>query len=235
MTSMLIAIENANLGYRGSEPVLRNISVNVETGEFIALVGENGSGKTTVLRSLLGLLPPLSGRIVYANNFKRSCLGYVPQHSTLDPLFPLTVFEVVMMGLYPKIGRFSAISTDAKKCALHALESVGLEKHAQKLFSVLSGGQKQRALVARALVNSPSVLFLDEPTAGVDMQAENEIMRYLTDLNQNHKLTVVLVTHHLTFVSSQLQTCILVGNGQAIKGSTLDLIKNNHDLLPSLT
>src|SRR5205823_1561032 len=143
-----------------------HIAFTIERGDFTVLVGPNGAGKTTLLRGLLGLIPVLAGRIDYHFDRLASPPGYVPQRDSLDPIFPLSVFEVVLMGTYAKLSPLRRVRQRHRQLAARCLEQVGLAPLAKRQFWELSGGQKQRVLIARALAAEPEVLFLDEPTAG---------------------------------------------------------------------
>src|SRR5579875_3613509 len=207
---MLLELQDVSLGYDG-RPVLEHVSFGVARGEFAALLGPNGAGKTTLFRGMLGLIPVLAGRIVYGFDRRASPPGYVPQKETLDPIFPLTVHEVVLMGTYARLG---------PEC----LAQVGQAELADQPFWALSGGQKQRVLIARALAVEPELLLLDEPTAGIDPGAERGIMDLIARLNRERGLTVVLVSHHLRLVRALVSTVIWVEDGAVTKGPTAALL-----------
>src|SRR5205823_6406048 len=167
----------------------------IERGEFLALLGPNGAGKTTLLRGLVGLIPVLAGELTYGLDRRASPPGYVPQRDTLDPIFPLSAFEVVVMGTYARLPPLRPVGGRERRLAAECLAQVGLAALAPHPFWSLSGGQKQRVLIARALAAEPELLLLDEPTAGVDPGASAAIMETITRLNRERRLTVVLVTH----------------------------------------
>ena len=221
----VISLRRASFGYSRSEPILSDITLEVLSGEYLALIGPNGAGKTTLLKAMSGLIRPLSGEVVFCRAGEGRKPGYVPQQSVLDPLFPLTVYEVVLMGLAVSLPLFLPIPRWARRRVLESLEKVGLADLRKKPFSVLSGGQKQRALIARALVNEPEMMFLDEPTSGVDAAAEAEIMEVIERLNRQHAMTVVLVSHHLKFVRAKLQQCVVVADGAARKAPTCEVFE----------
>ena len=219
MPGTLLTLHDVSLGY-DSRVVLERLSFAVECGECLALVGPNGAGKTTLLRGMLGLIPVLTGRIEYGFDRSTDPPGYVPQRETLDPIFPLTVFEVVLMGTYARLALLRPVGRRQRQLAAHCLERVGLADLAKRPFWVLSGGQKQRVLIARALAVEPSLLLLDEPTAGVDPGAATAIMDLIARLNHDQGLTVMLVSHHLQLVRSLVQSVLWVGDGCASKGAT---------------
>ena len=215
----LIHLDDVSLGY-DRRPVLTHVSFEIARGEFVALLGPNGAGKTTLFRGVLGLIPLLGGRITYGFDRAASPPGYVPQKESLDSIFPLTTFEIVLMGTYARMGPLSFVGREPRRRAAARLAEVGLSAHAGQPFWALSGGQKQRALIARALAAEPEVLFLDEPTAGVDAEAERAIMDLISRLNRDRGLTVVLVSHHLRLVRELVHEVIWVEDGRAAKGPT---------------
>jgi ABC-type Mn2+/Zn2+ transport system ATPase subunit len=190
VNSALITLRGADLGYK-RVPIVKQIDLEVHAGQVLAIVGENGTGKTTLLRSLAGVLPLMKGeRRVDAGRR----LGYVPQQAQLDSIFPFTVAEVVGQGL-ARGPRLPAIKLDRRAEVVQALEKVGLADRAHRRFSDLSGGQKQRVLLARATALPVDLLLLDEPTAGVDQHAVDLIQDSLRELIEAGT-GVVLVTHH---------------------------------------
>ena len=218
MSGTLLTLRDVSLGYDG-RVVLERLSFVVEGGECLALMGPNGAGKTTLLRGILGLIPVLAGRIEYGFDRSTSPPGYVPQRDTLDPIFPLTVFEVVLMGTYGRLALLQPIGRRQRQLAAHCLEQVGLVDLANRPFWALSGGQKQRVLIARALAVEPTLLLLDEPTAGVDPGAATAIMDLIAQLHRDQGLTVVLVSHHLQLVRSLAHSLVWIEDGCARKGA----------------
>jgi ABC-type Mn2+/Zn2+ transport system ATPase subunit len=219
MPKPVLALHDVSLGYDG-RPVLQHLTFEVEEGEFLALLGPNGAGKTTLLRGILGLMPVISGRIEHGFDRKVSPPGYVPQRDALDPIFPLTASEVVLMGTYARLGPLRPVGRAQRRVAAAALEQGGLTAIADSPFWALSGGQKQRVLIARALAAEPRVLLLDEPTAGVDPGAAAAIMDEISRLNRDQGLTVVLVTHQLRQARPLVRSVIWVDDGTAVKGPT---------------
>jgi ABC-type Mn2+/Zn2+ transport system ATPase subunit len=216
MSGALIELRDVSLGY-DSRPVIADVSFTIERGEFLALLGPNGAGKTTLLRGILGLIPVLAGRIVDGFDRTVNPPGYVPQRDTLDPIFPLSALEVVLMGTYAKLPPLWPVGRKLRRLAAQCLDQVGLAAVAGRPFWALSGGQKQRVLIARALAAEPQVVLLDEPTAGVDHDAEAAITELIAQLHREQHLTVVLVTHHPGRIRSVLQSVVWVDDGQAIK------------------
>jgi len=219
MSNTLLRLQDVSLGYDG-QAVLEHISFAIERGEFLALLGPNGAGKTTLLRGMLGLIPVLAGRITYGFDRSTSPPGYVPQRDTLDPIFPITVREVVLMGTYARLAPLRPIGRQQRQLAAACLAQVGLASLADRPFWALSGGQKQRVLIARGLAVEPNILLLDEPTAGVDPGAAAAIMDLIAQLNRDRGLTVVLVSHHLRLVRSLVRSVLWIEDGRVSKGAT---------------
>jgi ABC-type Mn2+/Zn2+ transport system ATPase subunit len=216
MSGSLIDVRDASFGYSG-QPVLEHVSFAIEPGELTALVGPNGAGKTTLLRGLVGLVRVLAGRVEYGFDRASSPPGYVPQRDILDPIFPLSAMDVVLMGTYAKLPPLWPIGMRRRRLAADCLDRVGLASAARRPFRTLSGGQRQRVLIARALAVESAILFLDEPTAGIDRDAEATIIELLVRLHREQGLTVVLVTHHLDRIRTFVQSAVWVHEGQAVK------------------
>jgi len=205
-----ISIEHVTFSYNGA-PVLEDVDLNVARDDFVWMVGPNGGGKTTLLKLVLGLLTPDSGRVRVFGRTPRSGrgrIGYMPQQLSLDPQFPVSVMDVVLMG---RLGRLDAGRRygAADRCAAErALEQVGLTDQSDRLFSELSGGQQRRMFVARALACEPELLILDEPTANVDQLLQRELYRLLESLKG--KTTVVMVSHDPAFVGRFVKQVVCV-------------------------
>ncbi|HEX8834071.1 MAG TPA: metal ABC transporter ATP-binding protein [Abditibacteriaceae bacterium] len=197
----LIRFENVDLGY-GRRHILGDLNFSVSTGDFLAIVGSNGSGKTTLLRGLLGNVKPRKGHI------EREDLhcGYVPQLQTVDEVFPLTIFDVVLMGRYGRIGALKRPAQSDRDRAHDALKEVGIDHLSSRLFRELSGGQKQRALIARALASDPDLLVLDEHTNDLDIATEKSIMALIDRLHKERHLAVVMVSHSINHVANHARS-----------------------------
>ena len=184
----ILRFERVSAGY-GRRIVLHDLDFEVRRGDFLGLIGPNGGGKTTLIRLMLGLLAPRSGRIVRSSPAPR--YGYVPQRGTLDPVWPLKAREVVSMSLYHGLGPFRRPGPDDFARADAALDDVGVYSLADVLYSDLSGGQKQRVLVARALAADPGVLVLDEPAEGMDLPSAAGFADLVQDLARRKGLSVI--------------------------------------------
>ena len=201
-----IHIDNLSL-YYGETAALTNVSLDINQGEFLGIIGPNGGGKSTLLKAILGLIPITTGSIqIYDQDpgKNRTAVGYVPQFATMDRRFPIAAFEVVLTGrLKPGLSPFMKYSKTDKEMAYEQLRRVGIESLAKRQISELSGGEFQRLLIARALTVSPKLLLLDEPTASVDVSSREQIYHLLEELNK--EMTIVLVTHDLLAISSKVR------------------------------
>lgn len=182
--------------------ILSNVSFTVRAGEFLGLIGPNGGGKTTLLRTLLGLLPPTQGTLAWADrDCGRPRLGYVPQRVGVDAHFPLAAGELVQQGAEGLLPRFGTRQKEMRLRAEELLVRVGLKRQAATPFVHLSGGQQRRLLLARALMRRPDVLLLDEPTAGVDAEGQEQFCALLRELT-GEGLTILLVSHDLPLITA---------------------------------
>lgn len=200
----VIQIDHVTFSF-GSQPVLEDITFNIESKDFIAFIGPNGAGKTTLVKLLMGFLEPDKGTIrVLGSNPKvaRAHLGYVPQYTTFDLDYPLNVLDTVKINMINSGSLMPWFGKNEAKKAYELLEKMEIESLAHRKFSELSGGQKQRALIARALASEPEILILDEPTASIDITIEKNIYDLLKKLNEN--ITIILVSHDISFISSYI-------------------------------
>lgn len=191
--------------------ILENATLSIDQGDFVGIFGPNGGGKTTFLKLLLGFLKPDSGKIqILGQNVEknRPRIGYVPQITKLDKQFPITVEEVVQMGCLSQTTLFGTLRPESKEIALQALEQVGMIHLKNRSFGTLSGGQAQRVLIARALASKPKILILDEPTASVDPEAEEEIIKLLSSLKGT--MTLLMVTHDLETILRQVEKLVCI-------------------------
>ena len=206
MKNLLIELNDVNFNY-GQAAVLEDIALEVKEGEFWALIGPNGSGKSTLISIILGLLKPDKGSVKLfgsdVESFKhRELIGYVSQKSnSFNSGFPATVLEVVRSGLARKRGLFKSFSKKDALKAVDALAVVGMESFAKKNIGELSGGQQQRVFIARALAGDPKLLVMDEPTVGIDQQNVASFYSMLNELNREHGIAIVLVTHEIDLVT----------------------------------
>ena len=226
MTSKrLIDLEDASLGY-GRTTVLKNVRFGLDAGDFVGLVGPNGAGKTTLLRGLLGLINPQSGeRRISPLEAGAVVFGYVPQEKAVDPFFPLSVLDVVLMGRYRLLGPGRRPGPPDRQAALACLEHVQLANLAGDSFQDLSGGQKQRVLLARALATEPHVLVLDEPTSAMDLAAEKGLMGVIQERHEAQGLTIVLAAHDLNLIGRFASKIAIVAGGRVLSGPPGELLE----------
>jgi zinc transport system ATP-binding protein len=211
MKTPLVAIDELCFSYSGKE-VLHNINLSVYQGDFVAIIGPNGGGKTTLIKLVLGLLKPTRGSIRIKHQTPRSndtAIGYVPQQIDHNLSFPATALDIVLMGKHDPRNRSLFRNTENdKKDALIALDKIGIAEFSDRKITDLSGGQRQRVLIARALIANPELLVLDEPTASIDTKGQTDFYKLLKDLNED--LTILMVSHDLLTVSSYAKSIACV-------------------------
>ena len=222
----LLRFEDVNAGY-GQRRILSDLSFTLSTGDYVAFVGSNGSGKTTLLRTLRGLLRPQSGRVTSVAG-RLLHFGYVPQLQTVDEIFPISVFDVVLMGRYGRLGALRRPGLQDKDKAMAALGEVGITDLSAHLYRELSGGQKQRTLIARALCSDPDVLVLDEHTNDLDIAAEKAIMALIDRLHSERHLAVVMVSHSLNTVANHARKIGLIRDGKLRLEAVDDIMQTDY-------
>ena len=210
MEDSIVEIKDLCFAYNG-QTVLENVNLNIQQGDFIAMIGPNGGGKTTLLKLMLGLLKPSKGSIrVLGDTTEKAShhIGYVSQDVHLNRRFPITSLDVVLMGNLGPNKRWGRSSPQDRREALDALERMEIEAFADSKIGQLSGGQRQRVLIARALVTNPKVLLLDEPTASIDAKGQAEFYRLLKELNED--ITILVVSHDLVAISTYVKSVACV-------------------------
>ena len=222
--SLLLTLQDLAIGY-GGWPLLSGIDLAIKHGEFWSIVGPNGAGKTTLIKTILGIIPPIRGRIERAHGLT---FGYVPQRGVIDDIYPLTALEVVLMGVYPRVGLFKRVTRSHRELALTYMERVGVVDLAERPFRLLSGGQKQRTLIARGLAMEPDILILDEPTDGMDIAGEAGIMELMSDVRRQSGRTILMITHNLNVVANYAQHLMIMHGGEdlCIAGTTEELLSS---------
>lgn len=192
----LIKCEKLCLGYEGI-PTVDNINFEINGGEYLCIVGENGTGKSTLIKGLLRLKKPMSGKILYGDGLKNNEIGYLPQQSQLQRDFPASVYEVVISGKLNSLGFRPFFTVKEKRDVMEKLEMMGIKDLKNKCYHDLSGGQQQRVLLARAMCATKKLILLDEPVTGLDPIATSELYELISHINKDHKITVIMVSHDI--------------------------------------
>ncbi len=206
----IIEIKSLDFAYNG-EVVLEDVNLSVRQKDFVAIIGPNGGGKTTLLKLILGLLTPAKGTVRVDGKSPQEaspCIGYVPQDVHMNRSFPITATDVVLMGKLDPKKRLSRRSAANRREAMAALERMEMAAHADRKIGMLSGGQRQRVFIARALITKPKLLILDEPTASIDTKGQADFFRLLKELNQD--ITVLVVSHDLLVISRYVKSVACV-------------------------
>ena len=202
----IISVENVSFAYN-KENILQDIIMYVDEGDFVGIVGCNGSGKSALMKLLIGQLTPSKGKIkLFNEELSKSKdlnkIGYVPQISlSSNATFPATVEEIVMTNLYSKIGFMKFPKKEHKEKVKEVLKKVNMQDYSKRLIGNLSGGQQQRVMIAKALVSDPKVIILDEPTTGIDAASEKSLYALLNKLNKESKITIIIVSHDFEKIS----------------------------------
>ncbi|GIO65368.1 metal ABC transporter ATP-binding protein [Paenibacillus sp. FSL M7-1455] len=225
----VVELEHVSFSYRGQQ-VISDLSFSAKERDFVGIIGSNGAGKSTLLRMIVGLLPAGDGQIrLFGQPIRKfkdwERIGYVPQKNAFNPLFPATVREVVMSGLYNNKTLFRRVGKSQQQRCDDAMEVMGIESIAGKKIGELSGGQQQRAFLARAMINRPDLLILDEPTVGIDAKTQADFFELVTHMHQHHHMTFLMVSHDMGMVESYL--------GQEPKqqnGSINFYVRHSHDI-----
>ena len=207
-----IEIKNLTVAY-GENIALEDFNLDVEIGSLMALVGPNGAGKSTLIKTILKFLKQITGEI----KISKKSLAYVPQRNSVDWDFPTTLFDVVEMGCYGRVGLFKRVNKEEKVKVLKAIEQVGMLDFKDRQISELSGGQQQRAFIARALVQEADIYLMDEPFQGVDSTTEKSIVDILKKLKSEGK-TLIVVHHDLQTVPTYFETVTFINKSVIASG-----------------
>ncbi len=225
------ALHHVGFSY-GGDPALDEISLVIGRGDFLGIIGPNGSGKTTLLRILLGLLKPSSGHVkLFGTDIREFAqwhrIGYVPQKAVaFESRFPATVFEVVISGRSGRAGLLRRFASGDRDAARHALDTVGMAAFGDRRIGALSAGQQQRVFIARALASQPELLLLDEPTVGVDPDAQEQFYGLLRRLNQEFATTLVLVSHDIGVVAQEVNQLACLNRTLVFHGSPEEAMRS---------
>ncbi|MCR5664753.1 MAG: ABC transporter ATP-binding protein [Oscillospiraceae bacterium] len=218
-----IVCENLTLGYEG-RALVRDLSFSVNAGDYLCIVGENGSGKTTLMRTLLALRPPMSGRVTLGDGLKQTEIGYLPQQTQVQRDFPASVREIVLSGCQGRLGLRPFYGKEEKERAEVNMEKLGVADLARRCYRELSGGQQQRVLLARALCATEKLLLLDEPVAGLDPAASEEMYRLVESLN-DEGITLVMISHDMHYALRHASHILQIG-GSWFFGSRTDYVRS---------
>ncbi len=227
-TKNIIEIKDVSFAYN-DELVLEKVNFNIHRGDYLGIIGPNGGGKTTLLKIMLGLLTPKTGTVKMFDQEVKAFkdwykVGYVPQKVTsFDVNFPATVFEVAAMGRYGKKGLFRRLDKEDKKIIEDSLKHVEMLEFKDRIIGDLSGGQQQKVFIARALAASPEVIFLDEPTAGVDVRSQDQFYELLKKLNHELEITLVLISHDIEAVVKEVTEIAFVNKTVAYDDNPIDI------------
>ena len=219
--NVVIDIKDLSFGYT-DEKVLKEINLEIYEGDFLGILGKNGSGKSTLLKLILGKLKAQTGQIyIYdkeisqMKDFKR--IGYIPQINISNKVsFPITCEELVVLNQYRDFGFFKIPRKKNFEKAHEMLAIVGMSDYNKRPFNQLSGGQQQKVMIARSMINDPSILILDEPTVGIDQKSKVDFFELLISLNEKYKTTIIMVTHEMDFVSKYISKKAFIENGELI-------------------
>ncbi len=216
---MNIICSNLSIGYQNII-LHKNINFTISHGSYTCVIGENGVGKSTLIKTLLGLLEPLEGNIIFQEGLKARDIGYLPQQTQAQKDFPASVFEVTISGCINKMGLRPFYTKQERELALSMLEKLNIADLYKKSYSELSGGQQQRVLLARALCATNKALLLDEPTAGLDSQGTKEFYSLIKSLN-NEGITILMITHNLKEVIDDASSILSITK-QGIESLSVD-------------
>lgn len=214
----ILSCKQAAFAYEGNT-VVSGLNFTVQEGDYLCIVGENGAGKSTLVKGLLRLKEPSKGAIHFAKELRPGEIGYLPQQTSAQKDFPASAFEVVLSGCLPKKGFRPFYNHKDKEEALENLRLLGVDDLRSKCYRTLSGGQQQRVLLARALCATSRILLLDEPVAGLDPVATQELYHLIERLNREEKLTVVMVSHDIHSAVQYASHILHLSGGQAYFGT----------------
>lgn len=217
-----IEIKNLTVAY-GENIALEDLNLDIEVGSLMALVGPNGAGKSTLIKTILKFLKQITGEI----KINAKTLAYVPQRNSVDWDFPTTLFDVVEMGCYGRVGLFKRVSKEEKHKVLKAIEQVGMLEFKDRQISELSGGQQQRAFIARALVQEADIYLMDEPFQGVDSTTEKSIVEILKQLKAEGK-TIIVVHHDLQTVPAYFESVALINKAVIVSGKVSEVFTSEN-------
>lgn len=205
-----IICRNLAIGY-DDKAIVQNMNFSVNTGEYLCVIGENGAGKSTFMKTLLGLQPPIQGEILFGDNLKQNEIGYLPQQTEVQKDFPASVREIVLSGCQNQLGLRPFYNRKEKSYAEAILNKLQITDLAEQCYRELSGGQKQRVLLARALCATKKMLLLDEPVAGLDPKAAKEMYYLIQKINREENITVIMISHDIQIAVNYASHVMKIG------------------------
>jgi zinc/manganese transport system ATP-binding protein len=224
MSEVIIRLENVSTVYEGERrAAIKDIDLAIRRGEFVYVVGPNGAGKTTLLETINGLLVPIKGIVrVFGQDMKKNgrkirCrIGYVPQDFIVEPGEPYTALDVVLMGMYGKIGVLRKPDSEDLEKALKAMKLLNIDELAERTIGKLSGGQQQKVMIARAIAKDPEILLLDEPFSNLDVDSRLKIPELIGQLHLNFGMTTILVTHDTSRILKLCNRIVVMNDGRIV-------------------
>lgn len=198
------------VGYDGKK-VVENVNFKIDSGDYLYIIGKNGSGKSTIMKTLLNLIKSISGSVIYGENVKPTEIGYIPQQTEYQKDFPASVYEIVLSGCLNGCGFRPFYTKEQKQTARKNMRLLGIEQLEKCCYRELSGGQQQRVLLARALCSAKKMLLLDEPVTGLDAVVTQELYELIQKLNREQKLTVIMISHDLVATNKYASHVLYVG------------------------
>ena len=217
----LITLRDVTIAFEGV-PAVEHVSYQVNRGDYMVLIGENGSGKSTLMRAMLGLVHPCAGTVRYGDGLRRNQIGYLPQQTAVQRDFPASVEEVVLSGCINQLGSRFFYGKNLQRKAHEKMALLDIENLSDKSYRTLSGGQQQRVLLARALCATDALLVLDEPVTGLDPGSTQELYGLIRNLNREHGVSIVMVSHDLHGSMADANTVLAVDRGVSFCGSVAE-------------
>ncbi len=222
----LLTCQNLSLGYERKK-VVDGLSFSIDTGDYLCIVGENGSGKSTLMKTILGLMPAIEGTIQFGEGLKQNEIGYLPQQTVVQKDFPASVREIVLSGCLNHCGLRPFYIKGEKQLAQKNMERLGIDNLSSRCYRELSGGQQQRVLLARALCATQRLLLLDEPVAGLDPKATEDMYQLIKELNQKHGITIIMISHDISASIQYASHILHVARKPLFSGRKKDYLETN--------
>lgn len=221
-----LSCENITIAYE-KNIVVKNISFQIEQGDYMCILGENGAGKSTLLKGILGLVPLVDGTVLLEGDMKKIDIGYLPQQTQIQKDFPASVYEVVLSGCLNQKGKSFFYHAKEKERAEYNLKRLGIEELKKKSYRNLSGGQQQRVLLARALCATDKIIFLDEPISGLDPVVTTEFYQLIERINREDNISVVMISHDINTALKSADKILHIKKEEAFFGTKAEYLKSD--------